>query len=60
MITPARKVLGGTRCPKNPDFTISEAELTNTTPHMFGSPKERLVFYRREIHYETSILANRN
>lgn len=26
---------------------------------MFGSPKERLDFYRREIQYETSILANR-
>ena len=26
---------------------------------MFGSPKERLDFYRGEIQYETSILANR-
>ena len=26
---------------------------------LFGSPKERLDFYRREIQYETSILANR-
>ncbi len=26
---------------------------------MFGTPKERLDFYRREIQYETTILANR-
>lgn len=37
----------------------SEAELTEHDAKMFGSPKERLEFYRREIHYDTSILANR-
>jgi len=26
---------------------------------MFGTPKERLDFYRREIHYETNLLADR-
>ncbi|RMM74311.1 hypothetical protein ALQ72_05588 [Pseudomonas syringae pv. maculicola] len=26
---------------------------------LFGSPKERLDFYRREIHYETTNLSNR-
>jgi hypothetical protein len=26
---------------------------------MFGSPKERLMFYRQEIQYETKILSNR-
>ena len=28
-------------------------------PLLFGSPKERLDFYRREIQYETSLLSNR-
>jgi hypothetical protein len=37
----------------------SEAELTEHNAQTFGSPKERLGFYPREIHYETSILANR-
>jgi hypothetical protein len=36
-----------------------ENELTEHNAKMFGSPKERLDFYRREIQYETSILANR-
>ena len=26
---------------------------------LFGTPKDRLDFYRREIHYETSLLSNR-
>jgi len=37
----------------------SDDELTERNAKLFGSPKERLDFYRREIHYETSILANR-
>ncbi|WP_438300143.1 hypothetical protein [Pseudomonas sp. NMS19W] len=37
----------------------SEADLNEHNAKMFGSPKERLEFYRREIHYETAILANR-
>nr|WP_262416832.1 MULTISPECIES: hypothetical protein [unclassified Pseudomonas] len=39
-----------------------EAALTDHSEHnakIFGSPKDRLDFYRREIQYETSILANR-
>ncbi|AXA53658.1 hypothetical protein ACNT2N_20015 [Pseudomonas thivervalensis] len=36
-----------------------EEELTEHNAKLFGSPKERLDFYRREIQYETSILANR-
>ncbi|GFM66228.1 hypothetical protein K5D34_21430 [Pseudomonas cichorii] len=35
---------------------------SNATEHdakMFGSPKDRLDFYRKEIQYETTILANR-
>ena len=35
-----------------------EEELTEHKAKLFGSPKERLDFYRREIQYETSILAN--
>lgn len=38
---------------------LSDAQLTEHNAKMFGSPKERLDFYRREIQYETSILANR-
>lgn len=37
----------------------AEDTLTEHDAKMFGSPKERLDFYRREIQYETSILANR-
>ena len=37
----------------------AEETLTEHDAKMFGSPKERLDFYRREIQYETSILANR-
>jgi len=43
--------------PQNP-----EAALTDHSEHsakIFGSPKDRLEFYRREIQYETTILANR-
>ncbi|WP_205300376.1 hypothetical protein [Pantoea sp. Ap-967] len=36
-----------------------EHEISEHNARMFGSPKERLDFYRREIQYETSILANR-
>jgi len=38
---------------------ISDTALNEHNARMFGSPKERLDFYRREIQYETSILANR-
>lgn len=38
---------------------MAESELTEHNAKMFGSPKERLDFYRREIQYETTILANR-
>lgn len=37
---------------------ISDGELNEQNSKIFGSPKERLDFYRREIHYETSILAS--
>lgn len=40
--------------PSTPEHEIDEHNV-----RMFGSPKERLDFYRREIQYETSILANR-
>lgn len=40
-----------------PDTPEDEIDARNA--RMFGSPKERLDFYRREIQYETSILANR-
>ncbi len=43
--------------PATPDHEISE--LTERNTKVFGSPKDRLDFYRREIQYETSILANR-
>ncbi|MFI8375317.1 hypothetical protein ACIGCH_14640 [Pseudomonas helleri] len=43
---------------RNPDPT-PEAVLTNHDAKMFGSPKDRLDFYRREIQYETSILSHR-
>ena len=39
-----------------------EANLADHSEHnakIFGSPKDRLDFYRREIQYETTILANR-
>ena len=39
--------------------TVAEEALTEHNAKMFGSPKERLDFYRREIQYETTILANR-
>lgn len=39
--------------------TTPEHLVTEHNAHMFGSPKERLDFYRQEIQYETSILANR-
>jgi hypothetical protein len=45
--------------PKILTSQTSDAELTEHNTKLFGSPKERLDFYRREIQYETSILANR-
>ncbi|MFJ3076004.1 MULTISPECIES: hypothetical protein [Pseudomonas] len=36
-----------------------EHEIEQKSARMFGTPKERLDFYRREIQYETTILANR-
>jgi len=36
-----------------------EHEIDQTNERMFGTPKERLDFYRREIQYETTILASR-
>ncbi|AIZ33082.1 hypothetical protein DZC75_12070 [Pseudomonas parafulva] len=41
--------------PATPEHEIS----SEREARMFGSPKERLDFYRREIQYETTILANR-
>lgn len=38
---------------------VSDTELSARDAQMFGSPKQRLDFYRREIQYETSILSNR-
>jgi hypothetical protein len=38
---------------------LDDTQLSEHNAKMFGSPKERLDFYRREIQYETSILANR-
>ncbi len=35
--------------------TVADEQQTK----LFGSPKERLDFYRREIHYETTNLSNR-
>ena len=39
--------------------TTPEHEIDQQKARMFGTPKERLDFYRREIQYETTILANR-
>lgn len=39
------------------DHTAQLSE--EAVPQIFGTPKERLDFYRREIQYETSLLANR-
>ena len=36
-----------------------EHEIEEKNARMFGTAKERLDFYRREIQYETTILANR-
>ncbi|MCW2292755.1 hypothetical protein M2262_002805 [Pseudomonas sp. BIGb0408] len=36
-----------------------EAETSASDSMMFGTPKERLDFYRREIHYETGQLSSR-
>ncbi|HWV08049.1 hypothetical protein [Pseudomonas sp.] len=41
--------------PENP--APEPSDVSNSL--MFGTPKERLDFYRREIQYETSLLANR-
>ncbi|OBZ20177.1 hypothetical protein BS643_22650 [Pseudomonas protegens] len=53
-----------TRSPETavPRILTSRTDVTERSEHnalMFGSPKERLDFYRREIQYDTSILANR-
>lgn len=37
------------------DVPASEAAVS----HMFGTPKDRLDFYRKEIHYETTLMSNR-
>lgn len=42
----------------SPESAIVEASEASD-PLMFGTPRERLDFYRREIQYETSLLANR-
>ncbi|MCD5996009.1 hypothetical protein KDX38_20325 [Pseudomonas sp. CDFA 602] len=39
---------------ETPEHVSDEKQVT-----LFGSPKERLEFYRREIHYETTNLSNR-
>ena len=36
-----------------------ESDAERSERLMFGSPKDRLDFYRNEIHYETSLLSNR-
>jgi hypothetical protein len=43
--------------PHTPEATLNDHSEHNAK--IFGSPKDRLDFYRREIQYETSILANR-
>ncbi|SDU94956.1 hypothetical protein [Pseudomonas mucidolens] len=43
--------------PQDPESALSDHDECNA--RIFGSPKDRLDFYRREIQYETSILANR-
>lgn len=40
------------------DDAPTQQHLSEET-HMFGTAKERLDFYRSEIHFETSILSNR-
>lgn len=47
------------RVPRIITPSTPEHEINERNAMMFGSPKERLDFYRREIQYETSILANR-
>ena len=39
---------------ETPEHVVDEQQVK-----LFGSPKERLDFYRREIHYETTNLSNR-
>jgi hypothetical protein len=43
--------------PNTPEAAL--ADHSEHTAKIFGSPKDRLDFYRREIQYETTILANR-
>ncbi len=38
---------------------LPDAESVQDNAQMFGTPKDRLDFYRREIQYETAILSNR-
>ncbi|SHM13080.1 hypothetical protein [Phytopseudomonas punonensis] len=41
----------------DPELSAETTEVSDSL--MFGTPKERLDFYRREIHYETNLLADR-
>lgn len=41
------------------EHSFSEPSEESSSALMFGTAKERLDFYRREIHYETSMLSNR-
>jgi hypothetical protein len=43
--------------PHTPESALADHD--EHTAKIFGSPKDRLDFYRREIQYETTILANR-
>jgi hypothetical protein len=45
--------------PGKPVSAASEAQAQAAEAMLFGSPKDRLDFYRREIQYETTILSNR-
>lgn len=40
-------------------ITSPEDKAETDSPHMFGTPKERLDFYRREIHHEIGLLSSR-
>ncbi|MFG0863116.1 hypothetical protein [Pseudomonas sp. CJQ_13] len=49
----------GEQVPRIITASNPEHEISEHNAEMFGPPKERLDFDRREGHYETSILANR-
>ncbi|WP_126362890.1 hypothetical protein [Pseudomonas fluorescens] len=38
---------------------VHDPKLAERDPPIFGAPVEKICFYRREIHYETSVLASR-